>query len=116
MLALTLIYHFVLNHDPSCQIICLISVPMYIIDISENWELNHIKFVKDINQLEGYTVLERMDNLFKRKAKTQKGKKFLAKKEGQLEEGPKLTLFLRGNKTNETVSNFMKDIVSLRFL
>ncbi len=37
----------------------------------------------------------------KRKAKTQKGKKYLESKEGSLKEGPKNTLLLRGNKTTE---------------
>ena len=47
----------------------------------------------------------------KRKAKTQKGKKYLQSKEGDLEEGVKNTLFLRGNKTSEIVNSFMKDLV-----
>ena len=48
----------------------------------------------------------------KRKAKTQKGKKYLESKEGNLKEGVKNTLFLRGNKTIERVNNYMKDLVS----
>ena len=49
----------------------------------------------------------------KRKPKTQKGKKYLAKKEGELVEGPKHCLFLRGNKTSKSGMGFMQDVVTL---
>ena len=47
----------------------------------------------------------------KRKAKTLKGRKFLKRKEPQLIEGPRNTLFLRGTKTSETVSKLMHELV-----
>lgn len=46
----------------------------------------------------------------KRKAKTLKGRKFLKRKEPQLIEGPRNTLFLRGTKTSETVSKLMHEL------
>lgn len=52
-------------------------------------------------------------SFLKRKPKTQKGKKYLAKKKGQLQEGPKLCLMLRGNKTSKSTMGFMKDVVRI---
>ena len=52
-------------------------------------------------------------SFLKRKPKTQKGKKYLAKKEGELVEGPKLCLMLRANKTSKNCMGFMKDVVRI---
>eukprot|EP01015_Nassula_variabilis_P019404 TRINITY_DN3276_c0_g1_i1.p1 TRINITY_DN3276_c0_g1~~TRINITY_DN3276_c0_g1_i1.p1 ORF type:complete len:341 (+),score=62.78 TRINITY_DN3276_c0_g1_i1:66-1088(+) len=49
-----------------------------------------------------------------KKAKTHKGKKYLESKEPHLVEKEKKTLFVKGKKTNETVSGFMQDIYVLK--
>ena len=43
-----------------------------------------------------------------RKAKTHKGKKIIRDKQAKSEEGVRKTLFIKGNKTSETVSHVMQ--------
>eukprot|EP00826_Nyctotherus_ovalis_P050520 TRINITY_DN6196_c0_g1_i4.p1 TRINITY_DN6196_c0_g1~~TRINITY_DN6196_c0_g1_i4.p1 ORF type:complete len:302 (+),score=73.43 TRINITY_DN6196_c0_g1_i4:131-1036(+) len=45
-----------------------------------------------------------------RKAKTHKGRKILEKRRGLINEEPKNILLLKGNKTNEVVTNCMKEL------
>ncbi|EGR29115.1 hypothetical protein IMG5_162990 [Ichthyophthirius multifiliis] len=49
-----------------------------------------------------------------RTPKTAKGRRLQKKKNPQLEEGIRKTLFIKGQKTSEQVSNFMKDLYSLK--
>jgi hypothetical protein len=53
-----------------------------------------------------------MENLDLKKAKTHKGRKHLEDLLPKLVEGPKKTLFVKGNKTSETVTKAMKDLVN----
>jgi len=46
-----------------------------------------------------------------RKAKTHKGRKILEKRRGLINEEPKNTLLIKGNKINDVVVNCMKDLV-----
>ena len=48
------------------------------------------------------------------KPKTQKGRRFLAKREGKLEENTKRVMLIRGGKTSETVTQALKDIFVLK--
>jgi len=48
------------------------------------------------------------------KPKTQKGRRFLANREGKLEENTKRVMLIRGGKTSETVTQALKDIFVLK--
>jgi hypothetical protein len=47
-----------------------------------------------------------------RKARTHKGRKILEQRRGLINEGPKVKILIRGNKTNENVTGCMKDLVN----
>lgn len=49
-----------------------------------------------------------------RKPKTHKGRRILEDRGPKLIEGPKSTLFIKGNKTSENVSEFMSDLVKFK--
>ena len=46
-----------------------------------------------------------------RKPATKRGKRFLEKRAPKIDEGPKQTIFVRGNKTSDCVNNILKDLV-----
>lgn len=48
-----------------------------------------------------------------RRAKTHKGKRYLDKKEAKLVENTKTTMFIRGGRTSEIVTQSLKDLVSI---
>jgi len=52
-----------------------------------------------------------MEGLEHKKAKTHKGRKHLDALKPKLVEGPKKTLFIKGNKTSEFVTKAMQDLV-----
>ena len=54
-----------------------------------------------------------MEDLDFKKAKTRKGKKILKDREPKAVEGPKKTIFLKGNKTSEKVNSAMKSLVRI---
>lgn len=47
-----------------------------------------------------------------RRAKTPKGRRFLEAREPKLVENTKTTMFIRGGRTSETVTQALKDLVS----
>ncbi|KRX06926.1 hypothetical protein PPERSA_07089 [Pseudocohnilembus persalinus] len=49
-----------------------------------------------------------------RKPKTKKGAKIVRQREPQVEEGPKKTLFVKGNKGSEKVNTFLNDFYQLK--
>ncbi|KAL4512283.1 hypothetical protein ABPG72_005285 [Tetrahymena utriculariae] len=64
-------------------------------------------------------IVDKEQNLAKidkeiRTAKTARGRRFLKKREPQLEESSKKTIFIKGKKTSEDVSKIMKDIYTLK--
>lgn len=48
-----------------------------------------------------------------RRAKTHKGRRLLDAKEPKLVENSKTTMFIRGGRTSETVTQALKDLVSI---
>jgi ribosome production factor 2 len=52
-----------------------------------------------------------MENLENKKAKTHKGRKHLDEYLPKLVEGPRKTLFIKGNKTSEVVTKAMHNLV-----
>ncbi len=52
-----------------------------------------------------------MEGLDLKKARTHKGRKHLDELKPKLVEGPKKTLFIKGNKTSESVTQAMRDLV-----
>ncbi len=53
-----------------------------------------------------------MENLDDKKAKSHKGRRHLDAFKPKPVEDPKVTLFLRGNKTTETVTSALHDLVT----
>ena len=49
---------------------------------------------------------------FRRKPKTQRGKRFLQNRESKLEENTKRVMLIRGGKTSDQVTQALKDIAS----
>ncbi len=60
----------------------------------------------------GYNAPYHINYLVFRRAKTHKGRRFLEAREPKLNENTKTTMFIRGGRTSEIVTQALKDLVS----